>query len=165
LYSCIQQTKGYGIMHERFVRIAATGLGSGLSPLAPGTAGTLVGVVVYLVFSRFEWPLYLLSVAAFSLLAVYVSGEAERIYREKDPPRIVIDEIAGFQVTMLLVAPTPWHVFWGFILFRAFDIIKPFPIRLCERKFPGGYGVVGDDIVAGIYANIMLLLLVRFIIF
>lgn len=150
-------------MQERFIRIAATGLGSGLSPLAPGTAGTLVGVLVYAVFSRFQWPVYLLSVAAFSLFAVYVSQEAERIYRKKDPSRIVIDEIAGFQVTMFLVAPTAWHIVIGFILFRVYDIIKPFPIRLCERRIPGGYGVVGDDIVAGVYANITLLLLIRFV--
>jgi len=152
-------------MNERFIRIAATGLGSGLFPLAPGTAGTLVGVLVYMVFSSFSWPLYLLSVVAFSLFAVYVSREAERIYNEKDPPRIVIDEVAGFLVTMFLVTPTLWHIFWGFILFRAFDITKPFPIRLCEQKFPGGYGVVADDIAAGVYANIILLLLVRFVIF
>ena len=151
-------------MQDRLIRIAATGLGSGLSPLAPGTAGTLVGIPVYMVFSRFPWPLYLLSVIAFSLFAVYVSQEAERIYNEKDPGRIVIDEIVGFQVTMFLIAPTVWHIFWGFVIFRIFDIIKPFPIRLCERKFPGGYGVVGDDIIAGIYANIILLLLVRFVI-
>jgi phosphatidylglycerophosphatase A len=150
-------------MHERFIRIAATGLGSGLSPLAPGTAGTLVGVLVYAVFSRFQWPVYLLSVAALSLFAVYVSQEAERIYREKDPSRIVIDEIAGFQVTMFLVAPTAWHIVIGFILFRVYDIIKPFPIRLCERRIPGGYGVVVDDIVAGVYANITLFLLIRFV--
>ncbi|MBW2544082.1 MAG: phosphatidylglycerophosphatase A [Deltaproteobacteria bacterium] len=151
-------------MQDRLIRIAATGLGSGLSPLAPGTAGTLVGIPVYMVFSRFPWPLYLLSVIAFSLFAVYVSQEAEKIYNEKDPPRIVIDEIAGFQVTMFLVAPTVWHILLGFIIFRVFDIIKPFPIRLCERSFPGGYGVVGDDIVAGIYGNIILLLLIRFVV-
>jgi phosphatidylglycerophosphatase A len=150
-------------MHERFIRIAATGLGSGLSPFAPGTAGTLVGVLVYMVFSRFPWPLYLLSVVAFSLFAVYISREAERIYHKKDPPRVVIDEIAGYLVAMFLVTPTFWHVFWGFILFRAFDIIKPFPIRLCEQRFPGGYGVVGDDMVAGVYANIILLLLAGFV--
>jgi len=151
-------------MQDRLIRIAATGLGSGLSPLAPGTAGTLVGIPVYMVFSRFPWPLYLLSVIAFSLFAVYVSQEAERVYNEKDPGRIVIDEIVGFQVTMFLVIPTVWHIFWGFIIFRVFDIVKPFPIRLCERKLPGGYGVVGDDIVAGIYGNIVLLLLIRFVI-
>lgn len=151
-------------MQDRFIRIAATGLGSGLFPFAPGTAGTLVGIPVYMVFSRFPWPIYLLSVIAFSLFAVYVSQEAEKIYNEKDPPRIVIDEIAGFQVTMFLVAPTVWHILLGFIIFRIFDIIKPFPIRLCERSLPGGYGVVGDDIIAGIYGNVMLLLLVRFVI-
>jgi len=150
-------------MHERFIRIASTGLGSGLSPFAPGTAGTLVGVLVYAVFSRFQWPVYLLSVAAFSLFAVYVSQEAERIYRKKDPSRIVIDEIAGFQVTMFLVAPTLRHIVAGFILFRVYDIIKPFPIRLCERRIPGGSGVVADDIVAGVYANVTLLLLIRFV--
>jgi len=123
-----------------------------------------VGIPVYLVFSRFSWSLYLLSVVALSLFAVYVSQEAERIYNEKDPGRIVIDEIAGFQVTMFLVAPTVWHILCGFIIFRIFDIIKPFPIRLCENKLPGGYGVVGDDIVAGIYGNILLLLLIRFVI-
>ncbi len=150
-------------MHDRLIRIAATGLGSGLSPFAPGTAGTLVGIPVYMIFSRFPWPLYLLSIVAFSLFAVYVSQEAEKIYNEKDPGRIVIDEIAGFQVTMFLVAPTVWHIFCGFILFRAFDIIKPFPIRLCERSLPGGYGVVGDDIAAGMYGNIILLLFIGFI--
>ncbi|HOO90641.1 MAG TPA: phosphatidylglycerophosphatase A, partial [Syntrophales bacterium] len=142
---------------------AATGLGSGLSPVAPGTIGTLVGIPVYLIFSRLSWPLYLLSVVAFSLFAVYVSQEAERIYHEKDPGRIVIDEIAGFLVTMFLVTPTAWSVLGGFLLFRTFDIIKPFPIRVCERRLPGGYGVVGDDIIAGIYANIVLLLLLRFV--
>ncbi len=150
-------------MYNRFIRIAATGLGSGLSPFAPGTAGTLVGIPLYMVFSCFSWSIYLLSVIAFSLFAVYISQEAEGIYNEKDPGLIVIDEIAGFQVTMFLVAPTFWHIFLGFIIFRIFDIIKPFPIRLCEKKLPGGYGVVGDDIIAGIYGNIVLLLLVRFV--
>jgi len=150
-------------MHDRVIRIAATGLGSGLSPCAPGTVGTLIGIPLYLIFSRFSWPIYLLSIIAFSLLAVYISQEAERIYSEKDPGRIVIDEIAGFQVTMFLVAPTFPHIVLGFVLFRIFDILKPFPIRFCEKKLPGGYGVVGDDIVAGIYGNILLLLLIRLV--
>ena len=151
-------------MHAGFIRIAATGLGSGLSPLAPGTAGTLVGVLVYLVFSRLVWPVYLISAVTFAFFAVYVSQEAERIYHEKDPGRIVIDEIAGFQVTMFLIAPTFWSIVAGFILFRIFDIIKPFPIRLCERRFPGGYGVVGDDIAAGVYANIILFFFVQWVV-
>lgn len=92
-----------------------------------------------------------------------MSGEAEKIFNEKDSSRIVIDEIVGFQFTMFLITPTVLHIFLGFLLFRFFDIAKPFPIRLCERKFPGGYGVVGDDIVAGIYANIFLLLLIKYL--
>ncbi len=163
MYFCTQKWGVKYIMNERFIRIAATGLGSGLSPFAPGTAGTLVGVLLYLVFSHFHWSLYLLSVLSFSIFAVYVSREAEVIYHEKDPSRIVIDEVAGFQVAMFLVQPTPWNVLMGFILFRLFDIAKPFPIKLCE-SFKGGYGVVADDLVAGIYANIVLLLLIRFVI-
>ena len=92
-----------------------------------------------------------------------MSGEAEKIFNEKDSSCIVIDEIVGFQFAMFLATPTVLHIFLGFLLFRFFDIAKPFPIRLCERKFSGGYGVVGDDIVAGIYANIILLLLVKYL--
>ena len=93
---------------------------------------------------------------------MYVSREAEKIFNEKDAPCIVIDEIVGFQFAMFLVSPTVLHIFLGFLLFRFFDIAKPFPIRLCERKLSGGYGVVGDDIVAGIYANIFLLLSIKY---
>ena len=151
-------------MHERFIRMMATGLGTGLSPAAPGTVGTLVGIPLYLVFIRFPWPVALLSIVAFALFSVYISQEAELIYREKDPGRIVIDEIAGFQVTMFLIAPTFWSIVAGFLLFRIFDIIQPFPIRLCERRFPGGYGVVGDDIAAGVYANIILVFFVQWVV-
>jgi len=97
---------------------------------------------------------------AFSFLAIYVSGEAENMFRKKDAPQIVIDEIAGFQFTMFLITPTAWHIFCGFLLFRFFDILKPFPADYCQKRLPGGYGVVGDDIVAGIYANVSLTLLI-----
>jgi phosphatidylglycerophosphatase A len=147
---------------DKFTRVLAVGFGSGLVPLAPGTAGTVVGIPVYILFSYFYWPVHLLSIIALSFLAVFVSQEAERLFREKDPSRVVIDEIAGFQFTMFLVTPTVVHVLLGFILFRIFDITKPFPIRFCERKLPGGYGVVGDDVVAGIYASIVLQLLILF---
>ncbi|TSA52960.1 MAG: phosphatidylglycerophosphatase A [Planctomycetaceae bacterium] len=143
------------------MKIVATGFGSGFTPFAPGTAGTVIGIPVYLVFSHFSWPLYLISVVAFSFLAVYVSREAEKIFNKKDAQCIVIDEIVGFQFTMFLITPTVLHIFIGFLLFRFFDIIKLFPAGLCERKVSGGYGVVGDDVIAGIYANISLLLLIK----
>jgi len=93
---------------------------------------------------------------------VYVSQEAEKIFQSKDAPRIVIDEVAGFLWTMLLVSPTVRHVLLGFVFFRFFDVVKIFPARLCQDRLPGGYGVVSDDVVAGIYANLLLLGLIHF---
>lgn len=98
---------------------------------------------------------------AFSFLAIYVAGEAESLFRKKDAPQIVIDEIAGFQFTLFLITPTAWHILCGFLFFRLFDILKPFPAGYCQKRLPGGYGVVMDDVVAGVYANISLLLLIR----
>jgi len=147
-------------MSDKFIRILATGFGSGCAPLAPGTAGTMVGIPFYCVFVSFPWPLHLLSLIALSFLAIFVAQEAERILGEKDPSRVVIDEIVGFQFTMFLVTPTVVHIVAGFLLFRIFDIVKPFPIRLSETRLPGGYGVVGDDIIAGIYGGIVLQILI-----
>jgi len=96
------------------------------------------------------------------MLACYVSREAEIIFNEKDSSHIVIDEIVGFLFTMFLVSPTMLHILLGFVLFRIFDIVKPFPAGYVQDKFPGGYGVVSDDVVAGIYANIILLILIKF---
>jgi phosphatidylglycerophosphatase A len=101
-------------------------------------------------------------VVAFTSLACYVSNKAERMFGEKDTSLIVIDEMVGFQWTMFLVAPTVLHVFIGFILFRLFDIFKIFPAGYFQRRLPGGYGVVIDDVVAGMYANIAFLLIIKF---
>jgi phosphatidylglycerophosphatase A len=150
------------LLGDKFIKVVATGFGSGFAPFAPGTAGTIVAIPVYLIFSPLSWPLYLLSVLALTFLAVYVSQGAEKVFHKKDAPQIVIDEIAGFLWTMFLVSPTLWHVLLGFILFRFFDIVKVFPARLCQERLPGGYGVVFDDVVAGIYANIALLVLIKF---
>ena len=143
-------------MNERFVRILSAGFGSGFAPLAPGTAGTLVGIPLYWLFSFFPWPIWLISILAFTCLAWYVSDEAERLFGRKDAPCIVIDEIAGLQWTLFLVTPTVSHVALGFVLFRLFDIVKPFPARLFQDRLPGGCGVVADDLAAGVYANLVL---------
>jgi len=84
------------------------------------------------------------------------------MFRKKDAPQIVIDEIAGLQFALHLITPTAWHILGGFLLFRLFDILKPFPAGTCQKRLPGGYGVVMDDVVAGIYANLSLMLLIRF---
>jgi len=143
-------------VYEQYVKIMATGLGTGHFPVMPGTAGTVVGVPVYLVFSVFPWPVYLLSTVALFFLAVVVSRDAARIYGTADPSCVVIDEIVGFVCTMFLVTPTLVHIGLGFVLFRFFDIVKPFPVRYLETALPVGYDIVGDDVAAAVYANIVL---------
>ena len=143
-------------LNEKFIKFLATGFGSGLAPLAPGTAGTLVGIPLCLVFSVLPWPLWLITVLAFTFLAWHVSDEAERLFGRKDAPCIVIDEIAGILWTLFLVEPTALHIALGFVLFRLFDITKPFPARLFQDRLPGGLGVVADDLAAGVYANLVL---------
>jgi phosphatidylglycerophosphatase A len=109
-----------------------------------------------------SWPLWLLTVAALTCLAWYVSEEAEKLFGRKDAQCIVIDEIAGLQWSLLMITPTALHAALGFVLFRLFDIAKPFPARLFQERLPGGCGVVADDLVAGVYANVTLQLLTRF---
>ncbi|MCX5836554.1 MAG: phosphatidylglycerophosphatase A [Deltaproteobacteria bacterium] len=140
----------------------ATGAGSGYAPFAPGTVGTIAGIPVYLLLSRLSWTFYLISVLILTLLAIYISREGEKIFNEKDSPRIVIDEIVGFQWTMFLVLPTVLHILLGFFLFRLFDIVKIFPAGYLQNRLPGGYGIVIDDVVAGMYSNIILLLVIKF---
>jgi phosphatidylglycerophosphatase A len=133
----------------------ACGFGSGLAPVAPGTFGTLAGVPICLLCLSLSWFWRLPIVLALTALSIYVSGRAEEIYQKKDDQRIVIDEIIGLQVTMLLVPITALHLFAGFILFRVFDILKPFPLKNLQN-LPGGWGVVLDDVGAGIYAGALL---------
>lgn len=145
---------------ENIIKLTATGLGSGYSPLAPGTAGTLVGIPFFLILSMLSWPWYMAAIIVLSIPAVYICGKAEKIFQARDCQKIVLDEIMGLQFTMFLVSPTLLHIIAGFALFRFFDIVKVFPARMCER-LPGGAGVMADDIVAGIYANIVLLSIIR----
>lgn len=142
---------------DRALLAVATGLGSGYAPVAPGTAGSLVGLGL-------AWPLltllplwgYVAAAAAVAGLGVVASARAEALLGAKDPGRIVIDEVAGMLVTLIGVPPTWPFLAAGFLLFRAFDILKPFPCRWAERRLPGGLGVMGDDLLAGAYACLLL---------
>lgn len=148
---------------QKFVLFLATGAGSGYFPWMPGTAGSLAGILLYYSLRSMPRGPYLAFVVAFFFLAVWAAGLAEVIFGAKDPQRIVIDEIVGMLVTLALV-PFSWrNVLVGFILFRVFDIWKPFPARLAQDSLPGGWGVVGDDVVAAIYANVVLHILARFV--
>jgi phosphatidylglycerophosphatase A len=146
-------------LNEKLIKLFATGFGTGLSPFAPGTMGTLVGVVICLLCFPLPWPMRLLIVIALSALSIYVAGRAEKIYQKKDDQRIVIDEIIGLQITMLPVAINLLNLCAAFVLFRIFDILKPYPIGNLQ-KLPGGWGVVIDDVAAGIYASAVMWLLV-----
>jgi phosphatidylglycerophosphatase A len=146
-------------LNKKLITFLASGFGSGLSPVAPGTAGTLVGVLICLFCLPMPWVLRLLFVVVLLALSIYVAGQAEKIYEKKDDQRIVIDEIIGLQVTMLPVAINILNLCVAFVLFRIFDIWKPFPLRNLQ-KLPGGWGVVMDDVAAGIYAGIVLWLLI-----
>lgn len=138
-----------------FIVILATGFGVGYSPISPGTLGTLLALPIYSFLSGIPFPLYEITLAGFFFLSVWVSEKAGAVFGKKDDRRIVIDEIMGFFVTMLWIPKTTFWVTIGFVLFRLFDILKPPPIRLVE-KARGGYGVILDDVVAGVYANILL---------
>ncbi len=144
-------------MNQKAIKFLACGFGLGLAPVAPGTFGTLAGVPICLLCSSLSWFWRLLVVLALTVLSIYVSGRAEEIYQKKDDQRIVIDEIIGLQVTMLPVTVTAFHLFAGFILFRIFDILKPFPLKKIQN-LPGGWGVVMDDVGAGVYAGALLFL-------
>lgn len=148
---------------RRFILLLATGLGAGRIPHLPGTAGTAVGVIFYLLLRALSPLIYNVTLVAFIFLAAWVATVAATLLGEHDPQKVVIDEVAGFLVTMAFVPFSWWTVVAGFILFRLFDIWKPFPCRWIERKVPAGWGIVGDDLMAGVYANLCLVILLRFL--
>ncbi len=139
-----------------FVLFCATGAGSGYVPWMPGTVGSLVGLGVYLILLPCAPLVYLGIAGALTCTAVWVSGAAAALVRHPDPPQVVIDEICGMLIT-LAVLPKTWpYVLGGFLLFRLFDILKPFPANRINADMSGGAGIVLDDVVAGIYANLVL---------
>ena len=140
---------------RQFILFSATGFGVGYSPIAPGTLGTLIAIPLYYFLSEIPSPLYEITLVGFFFLSVWISENAEIFFGKKDDQRIVIDEMMGFFITMLWLPKTPLFLLAGFILFRVFDIFKPFPIRRFE-KVRGGFGVVLDDVMAGIFANVIL---------
>lgn len=131
----------------------------GLVPVAPGTAGSLVGLgLVMLVRATDQPELEPLILAAVLVAGVWAAGVAERHYGLEDPSAVVVDEVAGMLLTLLWIPVGYVGLGLAFAAFRVFDIVKPFPAREAER-LPGGWGVMADDIVAGIYAHAVLQLL------
>lgn len=142
---------------NQFIKFYATGAYSGLFPIAPGTVGTLFAVLLFY-FMPSNIYLYILITLIVIVTGTWASTLAERdIFKTKDSSEIVIDEIAGYFVTMLFFnASDGWlTILIGFVLFRIFDIAKPYPINKLQ-KLKGGVGIMADDLLAGLISNILL---------
>ena len=145
---------------DRLMVFVATGFGAGYSPIAPGTAGTLVAVPLFLALARLDPWLQALTTLAFVGLAIHAANRAWHYFGASDDQRIVSDEIAGYFVTMLLVTPTLKTVVAGFVLFRALDILKPWPASYFDKKVHNGLGNVMDDVAAALWGRALMALLV-----
>src|SRR5215831_321394 len=133
----------------------ATAMGSGYSPVAPGTAGSAVGLALF-------WPLQWLpasaqvaAVVALFAVGVVASTRVARGLGLEDPGIVVVDEVVGMWISLLFLPFTPLTALAGFVLFRIMDVVKPYPARQFE-SLPGGWGIMADDVMAGIYANLLL---------
>lgn len=133
----------------------ATGLQVGNLPLAPGTWGTLVGLPFCLLLARLDAAVSAVCLAGAIAGAVWAAGRAERVLGVKDAQCIVIDEMAGILVGLAWIPATLPNLLCGFALFRCIDILKPFPAGRIEQRVRGGWGIVLDDVVAGVYCNLM----------
>ncbi|HVC37938.1 MAG TPA: phosphatidylglycerophosphatase A [Gammaproteobacteria bacterium] len=142
------------------IHLLAFGFGSGLFPKAPGTVGTLVGVIVYLLLLPVPRWIYLLIALILFLAGIFICGYSARKLGVEDPGAVNWDEVVGFLFTMAF-APHGWPwVVLGFVLFRFFDILKPWPIRWFDRNVHGGLGIMLDDVVAAIPAAVIIYIVV-----
>lgn len=145
-------------LKDRLKLFIATGFLTGYFPFASGTIGSFLAILLYLFIPGFSEPYVLfLFILLFTVVGIYTSDFAEKIYGF-DPPEVVIDEITGMWITMLFIPKTIILSAIGFIIFRIFDIIKPFPAKQ-SQNFKGGIGIMLDDIIAGLYSMVVLHLL------
>lgn len=142
------------------IHAIALGFGSGLMPKAPGTFGTLAAIPVYFLIQDFSLWFYVLITVAVSIVGIWICNYTSQALNVHDHPGIVIDEIAGYLITMIAAPVSFMWLIIGFVLFRFFDIIKPWPISWLDKKVTGGFGIMLDDIVAGVFALIIMQLLI-----
>jgi phosphatidylglycerophosphatase A len=135
----------------------------GYIPVASGTFGSLVAIPMFWGFDALRAtsvPLYVLTYLGSVAAACWIAGLAEIYLQEHDSHKIVIDEVVGYLAATLFLQPTLVHTAVAFLIFRGLDIIKPFPAGYVDKNFPGGYGVVLDDVVSGVYSNLLVQLLI-----
>jgi phosphatidylglycerophosphatase A len=140
---------------SRLALVFATGFGSGYSPIAPGTAGSAVGLLFVWGMSLFAWPFQIVATIVVAVVSMVAADVTARAVGLKDPGIVVADEIAGMMVTMIAIPFTWKTALLGFLLFRVMDVVKPPPARRFE-SFKGGIGIVADDLMAGVYAHLAL---------
>ncbi len=136
-------------------RIVATGFGAGYSPIAPGTAGSAVGLALFWGVVRLPLAAQVALVAVVSLVGVAAGTRVSRDLGLEDPGLVVVDEVAGMWVSLLFLPFTVGTALAGFLLFRVMDVLKPYPARQLEG-LPEGWGIMADDLMAGVYANLLL---------
>lgn len=148
---------------NQLAKLTATALGAGYSPVAPGTCGTAFAVPFAWLLADLAWWQFALVAVAVTLVGVAASQRADRAWGTEDNQRIVIDEVAGYFVTMI---PADRHalapLIAGFVLFRLFDIVKPPPVRWLDENLPGGWGVMFDDVAAGVMGALAMVALAHF---
>jgi len=138
--------------------VVATGFGAGYSPVAPGTAGSLVGLALFWPLSRLSAAVQVTALVAVSFIGVAAATDLAQRLGLHDPGLVVVDEVAGIWASLLFV---PWSAATaavGFLLFRVMDVVKPYPARQLE-SLPRGWGIMADDLMAGLYANLTLRLI------
>ncbi len=141
-------------MKQLYKHLATLGF-IGYLPIAPGTFGSLAAMSLFLML-RLPFPAHLLILAIITAVGIRSAGYAEEVLGEKDSGHIVIDEVAGYCLSVLLIPHDLAYYLAAFFLFRFFDILKPPPIRNIERSVAGGAGIVADDLMAGLYTNLIL---------
>lgn len=146
-------------MRNFLVKTAMSFFGTGYLPFMPGTFASAAGLILYY-FLKDSLYLYIAIVLVLLILGLSLGSAAEKVFRRKDPPQVVIDEVAGILISLAFLPVSAWLVFMGFVLFRILDTLKPFPAGRLQ-EWHGGIGIMVDDIVAGVYANIILQIVAR----
>ncbi len=144
---------------KRLAVLLATSGGAGYAPIAPGTAGSAVGVVIYLLTYRLSAAAQIALVVVVSIVGVWAADVAARHFQRDDPGQVVIDEVAGQLLTLLLTGVGWIGAIVGFFIFRVLDVIKPWPARRLEHLH-GGLGIMADDLMVALYGNILVRVLV-----
>lgn len=139
----------------KYSKLFVTGFGLGLIPKAPGTFGSLLGLALVYALSFMSWPIFFAFSIIYCALSLWATGLYLDLTGTKDPKEVVCDEVMGVLITFFLVPVTSMTLIFGFVMFRFFDILKPYPISYFDKKVPGATGVMADDIVAGLFVNII----------